>query len=708
MKTSTLSVLALFLTITTCFSQLISLQSLKEIEISSGVLFLEDSTKSLQLNDIIGQKGKNHLRPVEQNTKKKEAVDVYWLRFSVKNETDFDQEWVFDFENWSYVDFYYQGNGQFLLKKTGHLYPYRKRDYPVANKNYIKLPIKAGETKDCIVKLEYSLHISKIPQDLSVKLSPRASVDEKDESLGQIIFAFLGIFAVMFLYNLIIFIVTRLKSYAYYLLVLIFAFYFTSNNSGYLISLFSSIDAFSLWAAKFENIGSELYGVAYLLFVQSLMKTQEKYPKWHRVLNVLIISNIVISVLFFIFFGIAFLLLYIVSTATIFIIIALGIRCIRDKAPSAGYLLLGYIANLLGVICIMFVLTGALPKNNFTFYFSLPTGLTVEVIILSFALANLIRVLQKDNEEKQKRNIEQLLENQQLQARVNQELEQKVKERTAELNLSLNRLRATQDQLVLKEKLASLGELTAGIAHEIQNPLNFVNNFSELSVELIEECPLPPNGETDESWIPETPFGGWGAFLGDLKLNLQKINHHGKRASSIVKGMLEHSHAGTDERRLTNLNGLANEYLNMAYQGLRARDKSFNIELITNFDSNLPQIEIVPQDMGRVLLNLYNNAFYATHEKSQVLGANYQPKLWVSTHLVESNLELKIKDNGTGISKENLGKIFQPFFTTKPTGEGTGLGLSISYDIVTKGNGGEIIVESEVGIYTEFVIRFPI
>ncbi len=377
-------------------------------------------------------------------------------------------------------------------------------------------------------------------------------------------------------------------------------------------------------------------------------------------------------------------------------------RGVKDKYSSASFFLLGFVANLIGAFCIFFVVIGVIPKNDYTFNYSFPLGLTIEIILFSFALADMISVLRKDNEEKQKKIIEQLLENQQLQTKVNRELEQKVTERTVELNISLNRLRATQDQLLLKEKLASLGELTAGIAHEIQNPLNFVNNFSEISLELVEELKVERSKakeQRDEALENE--------LLDDLAQNQEKIHYHGKRASSIVKGMLEHSRAGTGERRLTNFNGLANEYLNIAYQGLRARDKSFNIQIITDFDSNLSEIEMIPQDFGRVLLNLYNNSFYATHNKALKLGSDYQPKIEVSTRIVNEKVELRIKDNGTGIPKEVINKIFQPFFTTKPTGEGTGLGLSISYDIVTKGHGGEIIVESEEGVYTEFVVRLP-
>ena len=269
---------------------------------------------------------------------------------------------------------------------------------------------------------------------------------------------------------------------------------------------------------------------------------------------------------------------------------------------------------------------------------------------------------------------------------------------------ALTELRATQTQLVQKEKLASLGELTAGIAHEIQNPLNFVNNFSEVSTELVtelEEEQQKPTRDTDLE----------AELLGDLKQNLQKITHHGGRASAIVKGMLEHSRSNTGERQPTDLNALADEYLRLAYHGLRAKDKNFNAELKTDFDPNLGKIDLMPQDIGRVLLNLYNNAFHAVTERKNRVAGNetpttnvYQPTVTVSTRLVDQKVYIRVKDNGTGIPESVKARIFQPFFTTKPTGEGTGLGLSLSYDIVTKGHGGTLTVESVEGRGTTFVV----
>jgi two-component system NtrC family sensor kinase len=281
---------------------------------------------------------------------------------------------------------------------------------------------------------------------------------------------------------------------------------------------------------------------------------------------------------------------------------------------------------------------------------------------------------------------------------------QRINEQKAKVEQALETLRNTQTQLIQREKMASLGELTAGIAHEIQNPLNFVNNFSEVSEELVEEM----QAELQKGEIEEAQ-----SIADDIRLNLQKIHHHGKRAGSIVSGMLEHSRTATGERQSTDLNALADEYLRLAYQGLRAKNKDgstarFNCELITDFAPDLGKPEIVPQEIGRVLLNLYNNAFYAVWEKQKNASDTYQPTITVSTEQINEHIEICVRDNGPGIPAAVKDKIFQPFFTTKPTGEGTGLGLSLSYDIVTKGHGGTLQVESVEGEFTEFIIQLSI
>ncbi len=295
------------------------------------------------------------------------------------------------------------------------------------------------------------------------------------------------------------------------------------------------------------------------------------------------------------------------------------------------------------------------------------------------------------------------------------ELEVQVAERTAaltqqteELRSALHDLKATQAQLIQSEKMASLGELTAGIAHEIQNPLNFVNNFSEVNTELIAEM---------KEAIEKGDMEEVNAIVDDIIANEQKINYHGKRADAIVKGMLQHSRSSGGQKEPTDINALADEYLRLAYHGLRAKDKSFNATMKTDFDETIGKINVIPQDMGRVILNLITNAFYVVAEKKKPLtpdgkinlaSKDYVPTVTVSTKKLGNKVEIRVGDNGNGIPQHILDKIFQPFFTTKPTGQGTGLGLSMSYDIVTKGHGGELKVHTKENEGSEFIIQLPL
>jgi two-component system NtrC family sensor kinase len=347
--------------------------------------------------------------------------------------------------------------------------------------------------------------------------------------------------------------------------------------------------------------------------------------------------------------------------------------------------------------------SGKLPKSYDGFMDSTQGFVIIWLITFIFIARSQKKTLEKEQllreeEEKAKRRIEAQ----------NQELERLVAERTAaltnqaeELRTTLSELRTTQAQLVQSEKMASLGELTAGIAHEIQNPLNFVNNFADVSAELLTEL-------EEEQQKTERDLELEAELLTDLKQNLLKISQHGGRAASIVRGMLEHSRTSSGERTLTDLNQLADEYLRLAYHGLRAKDKSFNATLQPDFDPALPLIEVISQDLGRVLLNLLNNAFYAVRQRQLRCEAGYAPTVGLRTRVVGAQVEIRVRDNGLGIPEAVLAKIFQPFFTTKPTGEGTGLGLSLSYDIITQGHSGTLAVTSEEGNFTEFVISLPI
>ena len=327
------------------------------------------------------------------------------------------------------------------------------------------------------------------------------------------------------------------------------------------------------------------------------------------------------------------------------------------------------------------------------------TRIRTYVLLAAIAVFMLIAgIFYRNNRQKQKINNLLFQQNEEI-------LQQKeeIESQRDDLEKTLSDLKATQTQLVQSEKMASLGELTAGIAHEIQNPLNFVNNFSEVNLEMLKELQaenLKPKAEQDEQTVNE--------LINDLIANEEKINHHGRRADSIVKGMLEHSRSATGQKEPTDINLLADEFLRLSYHGLRAKDKSFNAEVVTHLATGIPKVNAIPQDIGRVLLNLFNNAFYAVNKKQKTLGGDYKPEVCVDTSTENDQVIIKVKDNGIGIPDTIKEKIMQPFFTTKPTGEGTGLGLSLTYDMVVKGHGGSIQVNSVEGEGTEFIISIPI
>ncbi|MBB3836506.1 signal transduction histidine kinase [Runella defluvii] len=445
--------------------------------------------------------------------------------------------------------------------------------------------------------------------------------------------------------------------------------------------------------------------VAFFLlpFVQKFLQTAERLPEWHdriRIGRLIAFGLLLVEVVTDgekisppVFFG-------------LLILVAYPAYLLKEEVPNAR--LLFWMIVPLGVVFFIDNLAEYwMPRfyENYDLFFQTAKSI---VFVLSFVLAIIARNQQREFN-KQRQKLVQEEENNRILEAKKLDLEYQVAERTAEitkqkeeLQQALEHLKATQEQLIQSEKLASLGELTAGIAHEIQNPLNFVNNFSEVSVELLEELKTErarPTEDRDEGLEAE--------ILDDIFQNLEKINHHGKRASSIVTGMLQHSRASTGKKEPVNLNALADEYLRLSYHGLRAKDKSFNAKMNTFFDESLPKVNVIPQDFGRVLLNLINNAFYAVQARSISQPENYMPTVTVSTQNTDQGIIIKVGDNGTGIPEELKSKIFQPFFTTKPTGQGTGLGLSLAYDIVTKSHGGTIELDSVEGEGTTFTITLP-
>jgi two-component system, NtrC family, sensor kinase len=450
-------------------------------------------------------------------------------------------------------------------------------------------------------------------------------------------------------------------------------------------------------------------------FAQKFLRLSEQLPVWHERLR---IGRIVI----FVACGIEMLtdgnyispLVFFLSI----LLVAAPAYLLKEKLSNAR-LLLWTIAPATVVLLIDNLFEFWTPKfykaNEYGF-----DGIVVLSLIVSTVLGFVAR--------KQQKAFDQALKEQEIKLQIEEEnnkvleakkldLEYQVRVRTTELTKqkealerALAELKTTQAQLIQSEKLASLGELTAGIAHEIQNPLNFVTNFSELSVELIQELGPP----APEGGVPDSPIGGWGAFFMDITQNLEKINYHGKRASSIVKAMLEHSRTNTGIKELTDINKLADEYLRLSYHGMRAKDTRFNSNYELIAEPYLPLINVVPQDIGRVLLNLINNAFQAVVETLHATSLHaaslpkYQPIVRITTQYIDSHIVIKVQDNGSGMSEAVKAKIFQPFFTTKPSGEGTGLGLSLSYDIITKGHGGTIDVESTEGVGTTFTVKLPV
>ncbi len=493
---------------------------------------------------------------------------------------------------------------------------------------------------------------------------------------------------------------------------------------GGLLSLSTNIN-FLVLGNDLWNLGFDCNPIWNVLFLYSIY--YKKLPKrsWFFAgLMIIFISFIIFATPLVLKIVIPILL---IVTLESWRIIILGIR---NKRTGFRILAIGSFISLLGGFIAIFD-----AFNFFPWYLT-----TIQIVLaiitdLSFPLTlalqlawefgssnrDLRRQLAQVNR-LSRQNIEQEQEKQQILAQQNEMLEKQVTERTHEVlsqkqeiekqrdqvTNTLGELRSTQNQLIQSEKMASLGELTAGIAHEIQNPLNFVNNFSELNTELIEEM----NQEIDSGNLTQIKN-----IVIDLAKNTEKITHHGKRADAIVKGMLQHSRKSTGQKELTDINALTDEFLRLSYHGLRSKDKSFNAIIETRFDEKLDKINIVAQDIGRVFLNLFNNAFYAVNEKKLSAKVStdemdskkkpYEPIVSVSTKKVGNKVEIRISDNGNGISVNVVDKIFQPFFTTKPTGQGTGLGLSLSYDII-KTSGGTIEVQTKEGKGAIFIIQLPI
>jgi two-component system NtrC family sensor kinase len=502
----------------------------------------------------------------------------------------------------------------------------------------------------------------------------------------------------------------RLASLMSAIFLAIFSLLFIGN----IISNSATDIRFFILGNDFWRISFSCQAGLYLLFLYSLY--YGRMPKRSWIVLALIITAAVYGLISTDYsFGVItpMIVLFQIDTWRILI---LGIR---KKRTGFWILAIGMLISILVVLIAVFNIFHFFPwyMTDTQAFFSIFTDLTFPLTLalqfaLEFGSANrdLRRQLVQVNDLSEK-NLEQEREKQQILSTQNLTLEKQVTERTSEVvaqnkeiekqrdqvTHTLEELKATQKQLIQTEKMASLGELTAGIAHEIQNPLNFVNNFSEVNAELIDEL----EKEIDNGNLPQAT-----AIAKDIKENEQKINHHGKRADSIVKGMLQHSKSSTGIKSPADLNALADEYLRLAYHGFKTKEKAFKAAIKTNFDKTIGEVNIVSQEIARVLLNLYNNAFYSVSEKMIINPNGYEPKVEVNTKKTGEMILITVKDNGNGIPEKVMEKIFQPFFTTKPTGQGTGLGLSLSYDII-KAHGGEIKAKTVEGEFAEFVVILP-
>jgi signal transduction histidine kinase len=701
---------------------------------------LEDKDGKYSFDDVRKQPVANRFHYYTSKSDQQDySIHSYWFRYALKNTTDHDAKICLfnSIVNWNeQSDFYFiNSEGKTTHQVNGFLTPWSKLN---GIKEYRIIPLELKPNEEIIIyrRTYNSYHFGLSPLE-NLQLEPGFGSTEK---ANQLAFSYSQDTYFNAIHDIFIFGVLLFAAF------FIFMFFVITWEKVY---LYFSLYVFVLSVGRF-NIHSEMYDVffrehplafAYIFdviwffsafflahFIRHLLNTKFYLPKWDK---------------FLVFFSLLYALTYLVKT-------------IIDVTATFSNLLhkiavLEMIVIALSIPVTFFVSVKWFKQNKVLIYIVLPLQsiwsvcwsmatlhqhfdintirwlqdnwygfetvlLCCLVVSFSWVLLQRFGDLKKQIVQKE---LEKEIERSQIIEQQKTVLEEQVTERTADLNKSLKELKDTQAQLIQSEKMASLGELTAGIAHEIQNPLNFVNNFSDVNAELVDELQTElKSGNTEEAI----------SIAQDIKDNEQKINLHGKRADSIVKGMLQHSRASSGQRELTDINKLADEYLRLSYHGMRAKDKSFNAEYKTDFDETIGKINVVPQDIGMVLLNLFNNAFYAVNEKNKTgpltlpinrdrleggigkLPNEYMPLITVRTKLIpplegkREAVEIRVSDNGNGIPQSIVDKIFQPFFTTKPTGQGTGLGLSLAYDII-KAHGGEIKVETKEGVGSEFIIQ---
>jgi len=688
----------------------------------ANVIFLKDDSGKMTLKDVIAAAEQGKMKPWKTDYAKSGLKPgEYWFYYRITNKTGKPIETALDAYS-NKADFHViRANKKNEVYTTGDGVSWKKKK-EFRNLNITPVLITTDETIDVFYHASF-INSAFANRFKIVVVNPERNARRylaenetelvsKDEQTNAF---YSGIFLIAALIYFVFFFLVREKVFLYFAFFLTFLFL---GNSPFNTELYRNYPDASIFLNRLIGLIAFTF---FLHFIRQYLDTKKHLPRWDKFLTFfsflflitgtadVIYSDNSESRIMFTF--LALLLIFLITT-----FFMLKNRQETEK-KFLLYALLPFLLVfplfLLFILWVVFTGSQSGLQNNKILQWILNSlntliPLTFIWMIISFSRLLFRRFTEQrqkiSEQEKEKEQI--LLEQEQEKLRLIEkqkiDLENQVTERTAELKLSLENLKATQNQLIQSEKMASLGEMTAGIAHEIQNPLNFVNNFAEVNHEITGEI----KGEI-EKLIPEDKREGLNALLDDLAGNQEKIRFHGKRADSIVKNMLMHSRKGLTQKESVNLNELVDEFTKLSYHGLRARDKSFNSDFEILPDPSITTVELLQQDFGRVLLNLVNNAFYAVQEKTKTAGSDYKPKVVVKTGKVNGAIRLEVSDNGNGITDQIKDKIFQPFFTTKPTGEGTGLGLSISYEIITKGHGGRMWVESKVGEGTSFIIEIP-
>ncbi|RIV18103.1 hypothetical protein DYU11_29550 [Fibrisoma montanum] len=665
---------------------------------------LEIQAGSVSIDQLLQNPGRYPFEPARNELIKPYDRQLsYWLRVEITNETDENLFLHFVYAGTEYITVYEVVDQKVVdVHRLGTLQPETTYTYLKSNE-VCPTRVRRGQTHTFYVSMQ-GVYTTAWPVFCRSTDNLLNYLHRTDLFYGL----YYGFILIIIVYSLILYVRLRETDTLRYAIWVIFV--------GLQLALFRGHTNEFFWPSnpsieRYATVLAGITGLLHIPFTLAFLRLRQQAPVLHKVgigIFVLYATGILINVVAVTLQERVGRQIDIVPQVALLegiFSISAGIVTYRRGFRPALFYIIGNVVFFASIFVFLVYAAGRLP-HSFWSYNSIHIGSGVEIILFTLALTYKVNLLKRQQEAAVREQLRLSEANERLVQGQNVMLENKVEQRTHELNRqkeelqrTLDQLRATQAQLVQREKMASLGELMAGIAHEIQNPLNFVNNFAELSVEMLDEL----NDELANDRKEEAE-----QLIDDMKPNLQKIVHHGKRADSIIKSMLEHSRSSSGTKQATDINALADEYLRLAYHGQRAKDKSFNAELVMDFDRSLGAVEVMPQEMARVLLNLYNNAFYAVAEKARQQPTGYQPQVKVSTHRDNGTVEVRIKDNGTGIPRELLTKIFQPFFTTKSTGQGTGLGLSLSYDIITNGHGGQMIVNTEAGQFTEFVVSIPV